>query len=68
MREETTMINFRSKPFAALCYRYRSIHEMQRDLQGPADLQDCESWGLTAREWREQIKLALKARMEHNVA
>lgn len=62
------MINFRSKPFAALCYRYRSIYEMQRDLQGPADLQDCESWGLTAREWREQIKLALKARMEHNAA
>lgn len=62
------MINFSSKPFAALCYRYRSIQEMQKDLQGPADIQDCEAWSLTAQEWRRQIKLALKARMEHYAA
>ena len=62
------MITFRNKPFAELCYRYRSVQELQTDLQGLADVEDCQIWGLTAQQWREQVKLALKARMEHSVA
>jgi hypothetical protein len=62
------MIRLRNKPFAALCYRYRSVQEMQKDLQGIANVDDCNAWGLTAEEWREQVTLALKARMTHNVA
>lgn len=62
------MIRFRSKPFAALCYRYRSIQELQEDLRGPADIKDCDAWGLTAQEWRAQVKLALKAKMQNDAA
>ncbi|MET1080163.1 MAG: hypothetical protein ABWY06_19295 [Pseudomonas sp.] len=59
------MINLRKKPFAVLCYRRRSIRELQLDLQGFANSEDCQAWSLTAHEWREQIKLALRARMEN---
>ena len=62
------MNTFKNKPFAALCYRYRSIEELQRDLKGLADAEDCEAWDLTAKEWREQVKLALKTKMKHDAA
>ena len=45
--------------FAEACYDQNSVAELQEALKGEPDQSDMAEWGLTASEWREQIKEAL---------
>lgn len=45
--------------FAEACYEQNSISELRAALYRDADQSDCEQWGLTPEQWREQIALAL---------
>lgn len=55
-------MSIRSNTFAEACYNTNSIAELEAALAGPADQTDCDTWGLTKAEWREQIKIALEAK------
>jgi hypothetical protein len=50
--------------FAEACYDMNTIKDLEDALQGPADHTDCQAWGISPEEWRAQIELALKARIE----
>ena len=45
--------------FAAACYDQNSIDELKSALAGDVDVTDCKTWGISAIEWRSEIKLAL---------
>ena len=47
--------------FAAACYDQNSIEELELALSGSADQTDMQTWGLTEKQWREQIAMALEA-------
>ncbi len=52
-----------SGTFAEACYDQNSVTELTEALRGPADREDMRQWGLSACEWREQIELALAAKL-----
>lgn len=59
------MIRIEDNTFAHACYDQNSIAELEAALaREAADKMDCETWGITPTEWREQIKLALAAKRE----
>lgn len=49
--------------FAAACYDNNSVQELTDALAGPADATDCETWNITPEQWREEIQLALNAKL-----
>lgn len=56
-------IRIEDNTFAAACYSHNSIAELERALVEAADPHDCAEWNLTAAEWRDQIELALTAKL-----
>ena len=50
--------------FAEACYECNTIKQLEHALTIEADKDDMEQWGITADEWREQIKLAIAALQE----
>lgn len=48
-----------SNTFAEAYYDMNSIEELENALKDGADETDMETWNITAKEWREQIELAL---------
>jgi len=60
----TTLNSIETGSFAEACYDMNSIEELQEVLQGGADETDMETWGIDANEWKEQIELALNAKLE----
>lgn len=55
-------IRIESGSFAEACYDQNSIAELESALAAGPDSADMSEWGLTAKEWRDQIKLALAAK------
>lgn len=49
--------------FAEACYDDGNFEELVTALDSDADTTDCQSWGITAEEWRESIKQALEVAM-----
>ena len=49
--------------FAAACYEQNSVLELQLSLRREADKHDCAEWGITPEQWREQIEIALAAKL-----
>lgn len=45
--------------FAMACIRQNSVLELRHALAHPADRMDMALWELSAKEWREQVELAL---------
>ena len=60
----TALSKIQENSFAEACYNQNSIDQLKTALNEKPDLTDCESWGITEKEWREQIKLALSAKLE----
>lgn len=59
------MIRIEDNTFAHACFDQNSIAELEAALaRKAADKMDCETWGITPIEWRDQIKLALAANLE----
>lgn len=56
--------NIETGSFAESCYDMNSIEELQEALQGDADKTDMQTWGIDANEWKSQIEMALKAKLE----
>lgn len=51
--------------FAEACYDQNSIKELAKMLERiSADKTDLKIWGITATEWRNGIKQALKEKVE----
>lgn len=48
--------------FAEACFNDNSVAELREALAGPADATDCETWGISADEWRAAIEQALAAK------
>ncbi len=58
------MTKIADNTFAAACYDNNSIEEIRAALAHPkADATDCEEWGITPTEWREQLQQALEAKL-----
>lgn len=57
------MSKIKENTFAAACIRDNFINELVEALAGDADKTDCETWGITPKEWREEIALAIKAKV-----
>lgn len=50
--------------FTTACYEQNTVDELREALAQPeADATDCETWGLTADEWRAAIRTALAERL-----
>lgn len=47
--------------FAAWCYDHLTLNELRSAFEGDADPEDCRQWGLSPREWRIQIEMAIIA-------
>lgn len=58
------MNTIRPNTFAEACFEQNTTAELRDALTGSADAVDCLIWGLTEAEWRQQIKLALAAKLE----
>ncbi|MDE9477041.1 hypothetical protein KKJ06_16715 [Xenorhabdus bovienii] len=58
----TTYIN--DNTFAAACYNQNTIEDLQAALLAGPDESDMKTWGLTAEQWTNEIKLAIKALAE----
>lgn len=51
--------------FAAACYDQNSLEELIEALNSTdADESDCKNWGISAQEWKNQIVLAIKEKLE----
>jgi hypothetical protein len=44
--------------FASACYDKRDLRWLHAAFNGDADLDDCEKWGLTRMEWKENVEMA----------
>jgi hypothetical protein len=62
--ERITIGHIAENTFADACYFQNSIGELRRALADYPDKGDIETWGLTEDEWREEIELALAAKIE----
>uniref|UniRef100_A0A6M3XLQ7 Uncharacterized protein n=1 Tax=viral metagenome TaxID=1070528 RepID=A0A6M3XLQ7_9ZZZZ len=49
--------------FAAACYEQNSIQELLNALMDEPDAADLETWDITAQAWREEIRIALEAKL-----
>jgi hypothetical protein len=59
-----TEINIDDNTFAAACYDQKSIEDLIEALSMKrADKSECKNWNLTPTEWRAEIELALKAKI-----
>lgn len=59
------MTTLKTGSFAEACYNDNTIDGLRAALAlRKADPTDCENWGITPTQWREQIKLALAAKMD----
>ena len=50
--------------FAEACYDMNSIDELIDALKQEPDESDMKTWGLSADEWRENIEIALKEKIQ----
>ena len=64
--QQTNTRTVASGSFAEAAYNSNSLDEMIAALGQPdADKTDMQTWNLTAAEWREQIEIALRAKLAH---
>ena len=47
--------------FAAWCYDHLTLKEARSAFERDADPDECEQWGLTALEWKNQVEMAIIA-------
>jgi hypothetical protein len=59
--DESPSVFLSDDTFAAECYDNRTIRELNAAFHGDADPVECETWGLSPSEWRENIEMALIA-------
>ncbi len=53
-----------SGTFSEACYNDNSVTELQEALASrSADKTDCKTWGITPTQWRNEINLALAAKL-----
>lgn len=57
----TTTLTTQARAFADACHT-NALDELRAALRGPADVPDCQTWGLTAQEWRAAIEIATRER------
>lgn len=57
------MLQITENSFAEACLNQNSIAELQAALSESADQSDMSEWGLTGAQWREQIQIALDAKL-----
>lgn len=50
--------------FTDACCDMNSITELREALAGPVDMTDCKAWGITPKQWREDIELAIKWKLD----
>ena len=54
------IMTIKQNTFAAACYDTNSIHELEIALyDADADKSDMKAWGITAAEWKRDVRLAL---------
>ncbi|MDE9484464.1 hypothetical protein, partial [Xenorhabdus bovienii] len=58
------MTTINDNTFAAACYNQNTIEDLQAALLAGPDESDMKTWGLTAEQWTNEIKLAIKALAE----
>ncbi len=61
--EETPSAFLRDDSFAAKCYDRGTVRELRAAFNRDADPEDCDQWGLSSSEWKENIEMALVARI-----
>lgn len=49
--------------FAAECYDKKSVKWLKSAFNRDADPEECETWRLTPVEWKENIEMALMAKL-----
>lgn len=54
------MTTIKPNTFAEACYETNSPDDLREMLGCPADPIDMQAWGLTAVQWREEIRTALR--------
>jgi hypothetical protein len=54
--------------FAEACYNHNTVVDLIAMLVNVDSADDCEAWGITRKEWREQIELAIAALEEKAAA
>mgnify|MGYP001469338105 CR=1 FL=1 len=57
------MATLTDNTFAAACYDQNTVDELRAALAGDPDTIDMATWGLSADEWREEIRKALTAKL-----
>ena len=59
------MTTIEAGTFAEACFNQNSLHELNEAMaQEGADDTDCNTWGISPEEWRENIKAALSRTAE----
>ncbi len=61
--KETPSVFIRDESFAAKCYDHRTVRELKAAFNRDADPEECEQWGFSSSEWKENIEMALVARI-----
>ena len=59
--DESPSVFLSDDTFAAECYDSRTIRELKSAFHRDADPEECEVWGLSPSEWKENIEMALTA-------
>ena len=61
------MTRIADNTFAAACYDMNTIADLRAMLAGEPDETDMQTWGITADQWRDEIKLAIAVMEEDGV-
>jgi hypothetical protein len=59
--EESPSVFLTDNSFAAACYDNQTIKELNAAFNRDADPEECEAWGLSPSEWKENVEMALIA-------
>ncbi|MFO7559763.1 MAG: hypothetical protein R6X10_13090 [Desulfobacterales bacterium] len=59
--DESPSVFLSDDSLAADCYDNRTIRELKSAFHRDADPKECEAWGLSSSEWKENIEMALVA-------
>lgn len=67
-REGLEIMRIADNTFAAACYGQNSIQELVRALADGPDGADMAAWNLTPTAWRDEVRIALEARLaDHGI-
>ncbi len=58
---ESPSVFLSDSSFAATCYDTKTITELKSAFHRDADQSECDVWGLSPSEWKENIEMALIA-------